>query len=107
MKALRIQRRKAGSPSTVAKLVVVQGCGKRLGGKTSTSDIVLKEEMNVKISGPSEVMVKIPRKIYTIRCHQLNCRLGRAPRGISTGRTAACVDVDTCAMSLLPPYRLL
>src|SRR5579863_2131637 len=107
MNALRIQRRKDGSLRTCAKLDVTQGCGKRVGGKASTSDIVLKEEIIVKISGPSEVMVKIARKINTIRCHQLNCRPGRAPLGASKGPAAACAEVDTCAMSLLPPYRLL
>src|SRR6266481_5326570 len=76
-----------------------------VGGKISTSDIDLNEERNEKISGPIEVIVKMARKRYTIRCHQLMCRSGRASRATSTGRTAACVD--TCAMSLLLPYRLL
>src|SRR5258708_4235299 len=75
-----------------------------VGGKISTSDIDLNEERNEKISGPIEVIVKMARKVYTTRCHQLKCRSGRASRSTSTGRTAACVD--TCAMSLLLPYLL-
>src|SRR6266567_1201679 len=81
--------------------------GKKVGGKDSNSDIDFNDEINVKISGPIEVMVKMARKIYTTRCHQLTCRSGCSSRAISTGRTAACACVDTCAMGLLLPYRLL
>src|SRR2546421_5490342 len=84
------------------------GFGIRLGGKASTSRIVLNDEINVKISGPTEVMVKIARNTYTTMCHQLKCRSGRISLATSTGRIAACActSVGACAMSLLL-YRLL